>query len=201
MSRSPVQLRVVASNDNSFARENLARAFKNSMTEHLRAHTEGTNVNPATLLTTDYLNHFNEIIMLLELVPSAPSQFSAEISDWQHESYEEHFTHSGFRDKELAIVGYRNAPEDVRRSFDSSVADLEQEIVMLLQQVQTKIGDGDTEGLAKLCDEGIPRLQDLIQITAGIVNGAASGETEDTDDASAKEEQADAQSAVDALFD
>ncbi len=201
MSRSPVQLRVVASNDNSFARENLARAFKNSMTEHLRAHTEGTNVNPATLLTTDYLNHFNEIIMLLELVPSAPSQFSAEISDWQHESYEEHFTHSGFRDKELAIVGYRNAPEDVRRSFDSSVADLEQEIVMLLQQVQTKIGDGDTEGLAKLCDEGIPRLQDLIQITAGIVNGAASGETKDTDNASAKEEQVDAQSAVDALFD
>ena len=131
MSRSPVQLRVVASNDNSFARENLARAFKNSMTEHLRAHTEGTNVNPATLLTTDYLNHFNEIIMLLELVPSAPSQFSAEISDWQHESYEEHFTHSGFRDKELAIVGYRNAPEDVRRSFDSSVADLEQEIARL----------------------------------------------------------------------
>jgi hypothetical protein len=201
MSRSPVQLRVVASNDNSFARENLARAFKNSMTEHLRAHTEGTNVNPATLLTTDYLNHFNEIIMLLELVPSAPSQFSAEISDWQHESYEEHFTHSGFRDKELAIVGYRNAPEDVRRSFDSSVADLEQEIVMLLQQVQTKIGDGDTEGLAKLCDEGIPRLQDLIQIIAGIVNGAASGETKDTDNASAKEEQVDAQSAVDALFD
>ena len=201
MSRSPVQLRVVASNDNSFARENLARAFKNSMTEHLRAHTEGTNVNPATLLTTDYLNHFNEIIMLLELVPSAPSQFSAEISDWQHESYEEHFTHSGFRDKELAIVGYRNAPEDVRRAFDSSVADLEQEMVMLLQQVQTKIGDGDTEGLAKLCDEGIPRLQDLIQITAGIVNGAASGETKDTDNASAKEEQVDAQSAVDALFD
>jgi len=201
MSRSPVQLRVVASNDNSFARENLARAFKNSMTEHLRAHTEGTNVNPVTLLTTDYLNHFNEIIMLLELVPSAPSQFSAEISDWQHESYEEHFTHSGFRDKELAIVGYRNAPEDVRRAFDSSVADLEQEIVMLLQQVQTKIGDGDTEGLAKLCDEGIPRLQDLIQITAGIVNGAASGETKDTDNASAKEEQVDAQSAVDALFD
>ncbi len=199
MSRSPVQLRVVASNDNSFARENLARAFKNSMTEHLRAHTEGTNVNPATLLTTDYLNHFNEIIMLLELVPSAPSQFSAEISDWQHESYEEHFTHSGFRDKELAIVGYRNAPEDVRRSFDSSVADLEQEIVMLLQQVQTKIGDGDTEGLTKLCNEGIPRLQDLIQITAGIVNGAVSG-SEELDDDGAKEGQADAQSAVDALF-
>jgi len=201
MSKSPVQLRVVASYDKDFVRENLARAFKNSMTEHLRAHTEGTNVNPTTLLTTDYLNHFNEIIMLLELVPSAPSQFAAEISDWQHESYEEHFTHSGFRDKELAIVGYRNAPEDVRRAFDSSVADLEQEMVLLLQQVQTKIGDGDTEGLTKLCNEGIPRLQDLIQITTGIVNGAVSGGSEELDGDGAKEEQADAQSAVDAIFD
>ena len=198
MSKSPVQLRVVASNDNDFARENLARAFKNSMTEHLRAHTEGTNVNPTTLLTTDYLNHFNEIIMLLELVPSAPSQFSAELAEWQHESYEEHFTHSGFRDKELAIVGYRNAPEDVRRAFDSSVADLEQEMVMLLQQVQEKIGSGDTRGLSKLCDEQVPRLQDLIQITAGIVNGAV---PEAVDNDAAKEEQANAQSAVDALFD
>ncbi len=201
MSKSPVQLRVVVSNDKDFVRENLARAFKNSMTEHLRAHTEGTNVNPTTLLTTDYLNHFKEIIMLLELVPSAPSQFAAEISNWQHESYEEHFTHSDFRDKELAIVGYRNAPEDVRRAFDSSVADLEQEMVMLLQQVQKKIGDGDTEGLDKLCNERIPHLQDLIQITAGIVNGAISGGSEDIDDDGIKEEQGDAQSAVDALFD
>ena len=201
MSKSPVQLRVVASNDNDHARENLARAFKNSMTEHLRGHTEGTNVNPTTLLTTDYLNHFNEIIMLLELVPSAPSQFSAEISEWQHESYEEHFTHSGFRDKELAIVGYRNAPEDVRRAFDSSVADLEQEMVMLLQQVQEKIGSGDTKGLTHLCNEATPRLQELIQITAGIVNGTVPTGPKASKDDTVKEEQADAQSAVDALFD
>jgi hypothetical protein len=201
MSKSPVQLRVVASNDNDFARENLARAFKNSMTEHLRAHTKGTNVNEETLLTTDYLNHFNEIIMLLELVPSAPSQFSAELAEWQHESYEEHFNRSGFRDKELAIICYHNAPEAVRRAFDSSVADMEQEMVMLLQQVQEKIDSGDTEGLSLLCNEAIPRLQDLIQITAGIVNGAVPNDPKTVKDDDAKEDKADAQSAVDALFD
>ena len=201
MSKSPVKLRVVASNDDDFARENLARAFKNSMTEHLRAHTKGTNVNEETLLTTDYLNHFNEIIMLLEIVPSAPSQFSAELAEWQHESYEEHFTRSGFRDKELAISGYRNSPDDVRRAFDSSVADLEQEMVLLLQQVQEKIGSGDTEELTRLCNESIPRLQDLLQITAGIVNGAVPGGPHAAEDDGAKVEKADAQSAVDALFD
>lgn len=200
MSKSQVQLRVVASNDHASARENLAKAFRNSMVEHLRAHTDGTNVNPDTLLTTDYLNHFNEIIMLLELVPSAPSQFTAELVQWEHESYEEHFTHSGFRDKELAIAGYRNAPEDVRRAFDSSVADLEQEMVMLLQQAQNKIDSGDTEGLAKLCNEGVPRLQELVQITAGIVNGELPEESGTAEDSGSVAKQ-NVQSAVDALFD
>lgn len=166
------------------------------MTDHLRAHTEGTNVNSSTLLTTDYLNHFNEIIMLLELVPSAPSQFAAELAEWQHETYEEHFTHSGFRDKELAIAGYRNAPENVRLAFDSSVADLEQEMVMLLKQVQSHIDSGESERLRELCNEAVPHLQTLVQATAGIVNGAIPEQkSEETTD------KADAQSAVDALFD
>ncbi len=200
MSKSPVQLRVVASSDHDFARENLARAFRDSMIEHLRAHTDGTNVNPTTLLTTDYLNHFNEIIMLLEILPSAPSSFASAVAEWEHESYEEHFEHSGFRDKELAIAGYRHAPEEVRRAFDSSVADMEQEMVMLLQQVQKKIDEGDTEGLTLLCSEATPRLQDLIQVTAGIVNGSASGDSDTEDGKGKPSEHTDTQSAVDALF-
>ena len=32
----------------------------------------GKNINETTLLATDYLNHFNEIIMVLELVPDMP---------------------------------------------------------------------------------------------------------------------------------
>ena len=153
----------------------------------------GKNINEETLLTTDYLNHFNEIIMLLELVPSAPTQFAAELAEWEHQSYEEHFTHSGFRDKELAIAGYRNAPEDLRHDFDSSVADLEQEMVMLLQQVLEKIEAGDTEGLSRLCSEAVPNLQNLVQITSGIVNGSQAPESET--------ETSSAQSEIDALFD
>lgn len=201
MSKSQTQLRIVASNDPLSPREKLAKAFRNSMVEHLRAHTDGTNVNPTTLLTTDYLNHFNEIIMLLELVPSAPSEFAAELAEWEHESYEEHFAHSGFRDKELAIAGYRNAPEDVRHAFDSSVADLEQEMVLLLQQVQTHIEEGNTEQITMLCTEAVPRLQDLVQITAGIVNGALPDAEVTRSSDNAQGAGKDAQSAVDALFD
>ncbi len=32
----------------------------------------GTNINEQTLLATDYLNHFNEIAMMLEMIPDMP---------------------------------------------------------------------------------------------------------------------------------
>ena len=37
-----------------------------------RSRLDGTNINPVTGLATDYLNHFNEAIMLLEMLPVAP---------------------------------------------------------------------------------------------------------------------------------
>ena len=39
------------------------------------ASAQGTNIDPQTLLATDYLNHFNEIVMLLELIPDMPECF------------------------------------------------------------------------------------------------------------------------------
>ncbi|MEO8318885.1 MAG: hypothetical protein ABI561_11235, partial [Bradyrhizobium sp.] len=36
------------------------------------AQLKAANINPRTGLATDYLNHFNEAIMLLEMVPDMP---------------------------------------------------------------------------------------------------------------------------------
>jgi len=36
------------------------------------AQLRAANINPRTGLATDYLNHFNEAIMLLEMVPAMP---------------------------------------------------------------------------------------------------------------------------------
>jgi hypothetical protein len=32
----------------------------------------GTKINEQTLLATDHLNHFNEIVMTLEMIPDTP---------------------------------------------------------------------------------------------------------------------------------
>lgn len=63
------------------------------------------NINPATGLATDYLNHFNEPIMPLELLsicPDCRDDFLA----WRPMSYCEHFEPSGFKGGRMAIAAY-----------------------------------------------------------------------------------------------
>ncbi|MCG8558430.1 MAG: hypothetical protein MI824_01410 [Hyphomicrobiales bacterium] len=173
--------------------------YRDTIADHLRAHTDGTNVNPNTLLTTDYLNHYNEAVMLLELLPSAPAEIAADLAEWRHETYEEHFRESGFRDKALAIAGYRNAPQGVRAAFDTKIADLEQETVLLLRQAQAMVESGDVSGLTELCAGTLPELKTLIAEASAIVNGEFPVLVASDGDGSG--DTADTQSRVDALFD
>ena len=71
------------------------------------------NINPRTGLATDYLNHFNEAIMLLEMIPDMP-ECAEEFLGWQPLSYREHFTASHFKARELAIEAYDSADVGIR---------------------------------------------------------------------------------------
>ncbi len=75
------------------------------------------NVNPATGLATDYLNLFNEAIMLFEMGLDMPDM-AEELADWKKRGYVEHFEQSGFEMKDVVISAYHHAPADVRHDFD-----------------------------------------------------------------------------------
>ncbi len=183
---------------NAQSREELASTYRDAIFDHIRAHTVGTNINPTTLLTTDYLNHFNEVVMMLEMLPSAPGELAADLADWNPVSYEEHFDESGFRDKALAVTAYENAPLEIREAFDLAVADLDQEMVLALQEVQKLVNLGNVGDLQSLCGKWVPELQSLIMHVATIVNGELGDGAKVDADAHASDE---AQAAVDALFD
>ncbi len=56
----------------------------------LKALVLDTNVNDDTYLATDYLNHFNEIVMLLEMIPDMPDILE-DAKEWRPKSYDQHF--------------------------------------------------------------------------------------------------------------
>src|SRR3954470_5303838 len=85
------------------------------------AELRAANINPRTGLATDYLNHFNEAIMLLEMIPDMPD-CAEDFLTWQPLSYREHFAASNFRARELAIAAYDSADPAIRGEFDSITA-------------------------------------------------------------------------------
>src|SRR6266850_4838919 len=82
------------------------------------AELRAANINPRTGLATDYLNHFNEAIMLLEMIPDMPD-CAEDFLLWYPLSYREHFTASNFKARDLAIEAYDSADEHIRTEFDN----------------------------------------------------------------------------------
>src|SRR6476659_10689117 len=82
------------------------------------ARLRAANINPRTGLATDYLNHFNEAIMLLEMIPDMP-ECAEDFLLWYPLSYREHFTASNFKARDLAIEAYESADATIRAEFDN----------------------------------------------------------------------------------
>ena len=81
------------------------------------AQLRAANINPRSGLATDYLNHFNEAIMLLEMIPDMP-ECAEDFLSWRPLSYCEHFMASNFRARDLAIEAYDAADAKIRAEFD-----------------------------------------------------------------------------------
>ncbi len=130
----------------------------------------GKNINQETLLATDYLNHFNEIIMLLEMVPMMPDCLE-DAKAWVPKSYEEHFRDSAFTDKELAILAYQQAPEKFRLPFDSAIEQMNTLVAEGLKEVEQAVESGE-EGRIELAVSSVTRaLTRSIEMASAIIHG------------------------------
>jgi hypothetical protein len=177
------------------SREDIVSAFRSAMIGHFRSHIPGTNINESTLLASDYLNHFHELVMLFEAISSDPQDFSDDLMSWRPLTYEEHFAESGFRDKNLAIAAYRRAPPKIRARFDEAVARLHGEAVTLVAEVAANL-TGSSGTLNATCEQAVHRLRLLIDEANAIANGEALPDRTDPDTLG----DVGGQAAIDALF-
>jgi hypothetical protein len=132
------------------------------------AQLRAANINPRTGLATDYLNHFNEAIMLLEMVPDMP-ECSEDFLAWQPLSYSEHFTASNFKARDLAIEAYEAADAKIRAEFDK----LTSAMTSILTAVGTAMRDARQDKTrATLAEQATGWVKPLVAQAGGIINGA-----------------------------
>ena len=153
------------------------------------ARLKAANINPNTKLATDYLNHFNEAIMLLDLLPTTP-ECIVELIGWEPLSYEEHFAASHFRDRELAIAAYGAAEPTARLRLDELADTMNALLVATCEAFQRR---SSLDAANALAAETAARLKPLVARAGAVINGY---DVEHSEDMTTGEQQA----TVDALF-
>lgn len=139
------------------------------------------NISPRTGLATDYLNHFNEVAMLIGMLADMP-EAADDVLAWQKCSYADHFSRSGFRDRDLAIEAFAGIEPQTRSQFDAALAHAESAV----HDVQARIIEGMDP--AKFCADCAADLYEKIAALDAVISGNAMHADE-------------GQAAVDALFD
>ena len=147
------------------------------------------NINPKTGLATDYLNHFNEAIMLLDLLPQMP-ECIVELIGWEPLTYEEHFHASHFRDRELAVTAYAVAEPIARVRLDELADTMNALLVATCEAFQNR---ATLEVATALAAETAARLKPMVARAGAVINGYNLG---GGDEVTTGEQQA----AVDALM-
>lgn len=146
-----------------------------------RAQLAGTSIDPVTLLSADYFNLFNEIVMLLGIFPD----LAEDIATWRFKTYEEHFNESGLPFAHLAVEAFRNAAPAVRREFELTVEMMRMMVEETREKLAADLAAGETDRATAHAASFALELQSMIELGGMIVNGRA---------------QSMSQSAIDDLF-
>ncbi len=128
------------------------------------------NINQETLLATDYLNHFNEVIMLLDMVASMPECLD-DAKEWRPKSYQQHFEDSSFSGKKLAIFAYENSPEQFRLPFDTTIVHMNALVASGIKGIDRALETEDAGFLGETVAAVTRDLQKFIDVASSIIHG------------------------------
>jgi hypothetical protein len=140
-------------------------------TRELSERARGSNVNEKSLLATDYLNHINEIVMLVDLVPDAPECLE-DCKAWQPLAYQDHFRASHIADRDLAIEAYDFSPPAFKEPFDRLVGEMNRLIAISIERLDTAIVEGNEDITRMIAERASRNLQDLIGQASAVIHGS-----------------------------
>lgn len=127
------------------------------------------NINPRTGLATDYLNHFNEAIMLLEMIPDMP-ECAQDFIGWRPLSYREHFEASNLKAQDLIIQAYDQAEAALRTEFDRVIGAMTSILLAINEGMRSSTQDKTRITLAQ---QATGWIKPLLSLAAGLIHGAS----------------------------
>lgn len=140
--------------------------------EAMRARIAGSNLDPQTFLATDYLNHFNEVVMLIEMIPDMP-EILDDAKEWQPKAYKDHFLDSTIADKEIAIAAYDAVPEIYKVPFEKTVGQIDRTIATAIVALERDLETGNIDLIRENATTLSRIIQRLMDTASAIIHGSA----------------------------
>ncbi len=78
-------------------------------------------VNPASGIANDYLNQYNEILLLVENLPVLIPEMVDELLSWKPKNYKEYFETSPLPGGDIAIKIYQSLNPNFRQLFEAHI--------------------------------------------------------------------------------
>lgn len=141
-----------------------------STMESYQERVAGTNIDARSLLSTDYFNHFNEVVMMLSMVGDMP-EILEEVDKWDYKTYREHFMESGLGFAPLAIECYEAAPPELRERFEKIATQMSMLIVETRVKLRQTLELGEMDKFRDMAQLHSMELQGMIDDGAAVVHG------------------------------
>jgi hypothetical protein len=130
-------------------------------------------INPVSDLANDYLNHFNEVLLLIENLPVLLPEMVDELLTWQPASYRTYFERSPLPGGHAAIALYDNLDAPFRELFESRIAAVNALALAatdIIRAQQRMAGELQPQDIEILCERMSVALRGALAHAADLVN-------------------------------
>jgi hypothetical protein len=130
-------------------------------------------VNPSSGIANDFLNQYNEILLLVENLPVLLPEMIDELLAWKPRNYEEYFQTSPLAGGHLAIEIYQALDGAFRQRFESQIAKinvLAGKAIIIIGKQQHGSDEMRPEDVEAFCEELSAKLRAEIEKAVDLVN-------------------------------
>jgi purine-binding chemotaxis protein CheW len=130
-------------------------------------------VNPESGLANDYLNHFNEVFLLVENLPILLPEMLDELLAWSPVTYREYFTHSPLPGSVRALEIYDSLDKDFRLDFETIIEGITALATASIQMIRTHrgpTGEIDGDEVTEFCQAASITMRTALTRAADLVN-------------------------------
>ncbi len=130
-------------------------------------------VNPSSGIANDFLNQYNEVLLLVENLEVLIPDMVEDLLDWKPKTYREYFSYSPLPGGAMAIEIYYCLDRNFRKKFEAQIAKMNKlalKAIAVISEQHRNSEDLKADNIALFCKQISKKLRAEIERSCMLVN-------------------------------